>query len=451
MSLGKRNTHKQQDLFVATDQLPNPPSHAFYSRLNQLLAEHQFDSFAEELAAPYYAINRGRHGIPPGIYFRMLLVGYFEGIDSQRGIAWRCADSFSLKTFLGYNLVEKTPDHSSLTRIRERLPITVHEELFTFVLRIANEHLAVLATDVGVDSTYIEANASMKCIIRKTTGDDWKEYLRKLMIEAGEIGEDDRPSDGELRAFDQRRAKHGEKKVSNDEWESRTDPDSRIVKMKDGTTHLGYKVEHVVDLDTEVILHAGVYLGTDHDTDTLVESVISAQEYLDDAKTGSEIMSVAADNGYYEGEVLTLLDLMEILACVAEKHKPKKLSPDTDHFRSRSLNRLEGQSGKGRQKQRLRSEKVERSFAHTCETGGARRSHLRGLVKIQKRYTIHAAARNLGLVMRELIGRGTPRGLAAIWGRFCAKIASSFASCARYLYSIVQRAIIRWNWLPLSA
>ena len=418
MSLGRRKSQRQQELFVPTQELPKTPRHVFYERLNRLLAEHNFDAFLEELCSPYYTAVSGRPGVPPGVYFRMLLIGYFEGLDSQRGIAWRCADSFSLREFLGFKITESTPDHSSLTRIRKRLPLSVHNQVFTFVLKIASEELSLTGLDIGVDSTMIEANAAMKSIVRKETGEDWKEYLKRLMIETGEIEEDDKPTDEDLRRFDRKRSKDGEKKVSNTDWESPTDPDSRIVKMKDGRTHLGYKLEHVIDLETELILQAGVHHGTDHDTQTLVGNVVSAQVNLDEADTDAEIMNVVADKGYYKAEVLTQLQWMELTAHIPEKSNATKLSRSAPHYWSRLMNRLETRSRRGRKKQRLRSERVERSFAHCCETGGARRSHLRGLEEIRKRYSIHAAARNLSLVLRKLLGAGTPRGLMGLWRRF---------------------------------
>ncbi|WP_339613766.1 transposase, partial [uncultured Rubinisphaera sp.] len=232
-----------------------------------------------------------------------------------------------------------------------------------------------------------------------------------------EIEEDDEPNDEDLRRFDRKRSKKGEKNVSNTDWESPTDPDSRIVKMKDGRTHLGYKIEHVVDLETELILHAGVHHGIDHDTQTVVGNVVSAQVNLDEAETDAEIMNIVADKGYYKAEVLTQLQWMDLSAHIPEKSNAAKLSRSDPHYWSRLINRLETRSRRGRKKQRLRSERVERSFAHSCETGGARRSHLRGLGEIRKRYSIHAAARNLSLVLRKLLGAGTPRGFMGLWRR----------------------------------
>ena len=202
----------------------------------------------------------------------MLLVGYFEGIDSQRGIAWRCADSLSLRAFLGTPLDEATPDHSSLTKIRQRLPREVHEQVFAFVLTLAHDQGLLDGRTVGVDATYLEANAAMKAIVRKDTGEDYQEYLKRLLAEQGV----ESPTAEEVRRFDRNRPKKG----SNKEWESATDPDSRIAKMKDGTTHLAYKAEHVVDLDSEFVLAASVYTADQSDPGTLVDSLLQAQTNL---------------------------------------------------------------------------------------------------------------------------------------------------------------------------
>ena len=231
MALGRRNG-EQQDQWVSTCDLPQSPGHPFYVKLNGLLDEAGFDRFVEDLCRPYYAKRLGRPGIPPGVYFRMLFIGYLEGLSSQRGIAWRCNDSRSLRSFLGYAVTEPTPDHSSLSVIRVRLPLEVHEAVFTFVLSIANLKKLLKGNTVAVDSTLIEADAAMKSIVRRDTGDDWKEYVRNLMAEEGI--ED--PTDEDIRKFDKKR----KKKVSNKEWMSPNDPDARIAKMKDGRTHTAY-------------------------------------------------------------------------------------------------------------------------------------------------------------------------------------------------------------------
>ncbi|MCX7700469.1 MAG: transposase [Gemmataceae bacterium] len=250
MALGKRK-NEQQGLWVATTELPKSPGHPFYKKLNELLAEAGFDAWIEKLCQPYYAETMGRPSIPPGVYFRMILVGYFEGIGSQRGIAWRCSDSRSLAEFLGVPIDKTTPDHSSMTRVHQRLPLEIHEQVFVFVLKIATEKKLLKGKTAAVDSTTLEANAAMKSIVRKDTEEDWKTYLTRLAKGEGI----ENPTAEDLRRFDRNRP---DKKVGNDEWESPSDPDSRIARMKDGTTHLAYKAEHVVDVDSDLLLAARV-------------------------------------------------------------------------------------------------------------------------------------------------------------------------------------------------
>lgn len=413
MALGKREQSRQQEFWLPVQNLSTGPGHVFYDKLNQVLAQAGFDKILEELCKPFYA-SSGRSSIPPGVYFRMLLVGYFEGIDSQRGIAWRCEDSLSLRRFLGIPLGKETPDHSSLTRIRDRLPLEIHEQVFQQVLSIIEEQGLLRLKAVGVDSTLLEANAAMKTIVRKDTGEDWKAYLKRLMQEAGLIQEGDEPSDEELRKFDKARSKQGKKKVSNEEWESPTDPDSRIVKMKDGRTHLGYKAEHVVDLENEIILSATVHHGTDSDASTLQESVVNAQRNVILAGSPEEIAEVAADKGYHKNETITQVAQSGIRTYIPEPDSPhnRKWTDKPDEVQQAVINNRRRMSrAKGKTLQRQRSEKVERSFAHVCETGGARRTWLRSLEKINKRYQIVAAARNLGLLMLKLFGIGKPRSL----------------------------------------
>ena len=300
MSLGKRK-HEQQAAWVATTDLPKSPGHPFYHRLNQILAEAGFDAWLEQLCHPYYADQKGRPSIPPGTYFRMILIGYFEGLASQRGIAWRCCDSRSLAEFLGYSPAEETPDHSSLTRIHQRLPQEVHAAMFHFVLQLAAEKQLLDGKTVAVDSTMLEANAAMKSIERKDTGEDWKEYLRRLAAEAGI----ENPTEEDLRRFDKKRT---DKKVSNDDWQSPSDPDSRIARMKDGRTHLAYKAEHVVDLKTDLVLAAVVYEAHRGDAETLAESVVQAQLNIIEADSPANIRDAVADKGYHSADTLALLN-----------------------------------------------------------------------------------------------------------------------------------------------
>jgi hypothetical protein len=406
MALGKRQP-KQPALWIATPDLPAAPGHPFYQKLNALLEEAGFDRFVEERCRPYYADGVGRPGIPPGVYFRMLFVGYFEGLDSQRGIAWRCADSRSLQAFLGYLPQEATPDHSSLTKVRQRLPEAVHEAVFAFVLGIADAQGLLRGKTVAVDATTLEANAAMKAIRRKDSGDDWKEYLRKLAAEAGL--ED--PTDEELRRFDRQRP---DKKVSNQEWAAPTDPDSRIAKMKDGTTHLAYKAEHVVDLGSNLVLAAEVYHADQADSSTVRDSVLSAQIHLARAGSAAAIAEVVADKGYHKVQTLADCADLGLRTYIPEPQRTQrrvwrdKPAGWEAAFRG-NRRRVRGARSKRLQKQR--SEYVERTFAHVCETGGARRSWLRGLVDVSKRYLMQVAGHNLGILMRRLFGVGTPRSL----------------------------------------
>lgn len=421
MAQGRRQEVRQQEMWVATTELPKSEGHVFYRKLNDLLAKAGFDPFVENLCKPHYHATIGRPGIPVGVYFRMLLVGYFEGLGSQRGIAWRCADSLSLRAFLGVPLTEETPDHSSLTRVRDRLPLEVHSEVFRFVLKAADEYGLLKGKTVAVDSTTLEANAAMKTIIRRDTGEDWNAYLRRLMLEEGLIEKGDEPTDEELRRFDKKRKN---KKVSNDEWVSKTDPESRIAKMKDGRTHLAYKAEHVIDLETELVLAAEIYEGTKADTETLVDSVLEAQQHLDKADIPAQIEQAVADKGYHAAQSLELADDLNLRTYIPEpQYTHERTWTDKPEAYQRVVynNRRRTRTAKSRRLQRQRSEKVERSFAHVCETGGARRTWLRGLDKVRKRYLVSAVARNLGLLMRALCGIGTPRSLQAEGG-LCALI-----------------------------
>jgi transposase len=412
MALGKRKSEQQEDLFIMADRMPRSPGHVFYQKVNRLLAEGGFDRWVEDLCEPFYAEHHGRPGIPPGVYFRMLLVGYFEGIGSQRGIAWRCADSLSLREFLGIPMGEDSPDHSSLSVIRNRLPLEVHREVFVWFLRLAQDKKLLKGKTVAVDSTTLEANAAMKSIVRRDTGEDWNEYLTRLMQEEGAIEEDEKPSDEELRRFDKQRKN---KTVSNEEWSSETDPDARITRMKDGTTHLAYKAEHVVDLESEIIVAAEVYHADQGDTHTLEDSVNHAQTNQREAGSDAQIVDVAADKGYHGAETLTeIREHTPYRTYIPEperKHDYRWTDKPPEQKEAVYANRRRTRGERGKSLQRLRSELAERSFAHVCETGGARRTWLRNIEKVRKRYLLSAAAHNLGRIMRELFGMGTPRGL----------------------------------------
>jgi len=413
MAMGKRK-RRQESLFVMTEDLPRSDGHPFYQQLNALLAEADFDRWIEGRCQPFYEQRetRGKPSIPPGVYFRMLLVGYFEGIDSQRGIAWRCSDSLSLRAFLGVPLEQATPDHSTMSVTRKRLGSEVFDEVFRFVLKIAEEKRLLAGKTVGVDSTTLEANAAMKSIVRRDTGEDWRQYVLRLMREDGTIEPEEVPSDDELRRYDKKR----KKTVSNDDWVSTSDPDARITKMKDGRTHLAYKAEHVVDLESEILLAAEIRPADHADSHTLVDSVIEAKINLEAAGSEVRIEEVAADKGYHANATLELADHLDLRTYIPEpQQKDQRVWTNKPAGFRRAVinNRRRMSRAKGKGLGRLRSERVERSFAHVCDTGGMRRSWLRGLEDVTKRYRLAAAAHNLGRIMRLLFGIGKPRVLQA--------------------------------------
>jgi transposase len=412
MGMGKRKP-LQETLFISQNDLPRSAGHPFYAKLNELLEEAGFDRWLEKRCVQYYAQEetRGQPSIPPGVYFRMLMVGYFEGIGSQRGIAWRCGDSLSLRQFLGIPIGKQTPDHSTLTNTRKRLPQEVFEEVFQFVLGMAVAKDLVSGKTVGVDSTMLEANAAMKSILRRDSCEDWKEYVTRLMREEGVIAAAKEPSDEDVRRYDKTRKN---KKVSNEEWFSPNDPDSRITQMKDGRTHLAYKAEHVVDLKSDVVLAAEV-LPADHgDTQTMVDSVMQAQVNLKEAGSKQQIEEVAADKGYHAASTLELCDALAMRTYIPEprrKYVSRWRGKPAAFQRTVYGNRRRMRRAKGRQLQRWRSELCERTFAHICDSGDMRRTWLGKLVNVSKRYLIAAAAHNLGRLLRKLFGIGKPKSL----------------------------------------
>jgi len=412
MAMGKRK-RRQDALFVASEDLARSPGHPFYRKLNELLAEAEFDRWIERRCERYYETEekRGQPSIPPGVCFRMLLIGYFEGLDSQRGIAWRCADSRSLAQFLGYGPAEATPDHSTLTNTRQRLPPEVFDEVFQFVLKIAAARKLIDGKTVGVDSTTLEANAAMKSIVRRDTGEDWKQYVTRLMREEGVIEKEHEPTDEEIRRYDKGRKN---KKVSNEDWVSPTDAEARITQLKDGRTHLAYKAEHVVDLKTDLVLAAEIRPGDAADTATLCDSVLKAQENLQGAKLETEIEEVAADKGYHSNEMLEQCDALRLRTYIPEpklKHERTWTDKPVEFQRAVYNNRRRMKRAKGKRLGRLRSERVERSFAHVCDSGGMRRSWLKGVVDVTKRYLMAVAGHNLGRILRKLFGIGKPKTL----------------------------------------
>ena len=445
MAWGRRKRN-QQDLWVATCDLPKSPGHPFYSKLNGLPGEAEFDEFVENLCRPYYSDGRGRPSIPPGTYFRMLFVGFFEGLDSQRAIAWRCSDSRSLQSFLGLDITRPTPDHSTLTVIRQRLPLEVHESVFTFVLSIAKVKKLLKGKSVAIDSTLIEADAAMKSIVRRDTGDDWKAYVRKLMAEEGI----DDPTDEDIRKFDKKR----KKKVSNKEWMSPTDSDARIAKMKDGRTHMAYKAEHAIDLDTDIVLAAGVHRADESDTATFTETLIKAQAHTILAGSESQIKDAVADKGYHGTDHLAWCESFGIRSYIPEREsrwRRKWIDKPSAHQHAVYGNRRRVKGSRGKRLGKLRSEYVERSFARVCRTGGARRSWLHGLEDVSKRYLMYVAGKNLGVIMRALFGIGKPKTLQTEGGGGFSLIGAKTAAIGNVFRPMGRVVTHRIQWLGFSA
>jgi hypothetical protein len=335
----------------------------------------------------------------------MLLVGYFEGLDAQRAIAWRCSDSLALREFLGVGVTKPVPEHSSLTVTRQRLPLAVHEAVFGRILELAATKGLLRGKTVAVDATTLEANAAMKSIVRRDTGKSWRQYIRQLAVDEGV----EAPTDEDARRLDRRR----KKRVSNDDWQSRSDPESRITKMKDGRTHLAYKAEHVIDLESEVIVAAQIYPGDAGDAATLEASLQQAEAYGDQLSVPIVIEDVVGDKGYHAAATLAACAAVGLRTYIPERECGRRRWDDKPVAWELAVrdNRRRVRGARSRRLQRLRSERSERSFAHTCGSGNQRRTWLRGIENVQKRYLLTAAARNLGLVMRHLFGIGTPRTL----------------------------------------
>jgi transposase len=420
MSMGRRKTERQAELWVATNEIPPAPGHPFYRKLNQLLAggvegpegRVSFDSFVEGLCRGFYADVLGRPSIPPGVYFRMLLIGYFEGIDSERGIAWRCDDSRTLRDFLGYDIKKSTPDHTSLCKVRQRIDLETHREVFAWVLKVLGEKGLLKGKTLGVDATTLEANAAMRSIIRRETGDSYEEFLTKLAQASGIAT----PTREDLAMIDKKR----KNKASNDDWFNPNDSDAKIAKMKDGRTHMAHKAEHAVDLDTGAIVAVTLQGADQGDTTTLwntiEESVENLREVADAPNApqclqGDMMRQVVADKGYHSNDTLQTLAEAEVRTYISEPDRGRRRwqdRPEAQQAVYGNRRRIHGEHGK--QLLRRRGELLERSFAHAYETGGMRRVYLRGRENVLKRVLIHVGALNLSLVMRQHTGKGTPRG-----------------------------------------
>ena len=406
-------------MWIAHTELASAPGYPFYDKLSELLDAEGFDSFVEGVSAKFYAEKFGRPSLLPGIYFRSLLIGYFEGIEAERGIAWRVADSLGLRRFLGIALTEATPDHSTLSRTRRLIDLEAHQQVFAWVLSLLADRGLLQGKRVGIDATTLEANAAMKSIVRRDTGESYNEFLTGLAKASGI----ETPTREDLARLDRKR----EKRTSNKEWMSPRDEDARIAKMKDGSTHLAHKAEHAVDMESGAVVAVTLQAADLGDTttvhQTLAEAGLAVAELVgrevelrpeEDPKVNvNGIEELVADKGYHSGAVLEQVKELEVSTYIPERKQAGKRNWDDKQSEQQAVeanqSRVTGDYGK--QLLRRRGELVERSFAHCYETGGMRRCTLRGQDNILKRLLIHIGAFNLSLVLRKMLGAGTPREL----------------------------------------
>jgi transposase len=412
MAMGRLSNRRPAERLVSRLAVTMAPRHRFYDDCNEVLATAEFDAFVEMLCQDFYKDDVGRPSIPPGRYFRMLFVGQYEGLDSEREIAWRCADSLSLHRFLLLREGERCPDHSTLSVTRSRLPLEVHQQVFDFILEVADKHGLVRGRRLGIDASTMEANAALRKLVRRDTGEDYREMLRRLAQDSGI----ETPTTEQLIRFD--RTRKG-KSLSNADWTSPTDADARIAKMKDGSTHLAYKPEHAVDLDTGIVTAAVIQPADRGDTATLpttLEAAAAALATVGKEPTPEAPAEAVADKGYHSREGLQGLADGPWTSRIAEPERPDFSRWHGDEGARRAVYNNRGRllSGVARQAFRLRAEKVERTFVHVLDQGGMRRTWLRGRDNVQKRYSIHLAAYNLGMVMRHRFGAGTPRQAAVV-------------------------------------
>src|SRR5438309_1681712 len=407
MAMGKRRS-EQAPMWIPTTDLPVSPGHPFYARLNAILDEAGFDRFAEEQCRQFYAPVMGRPGLPPGRYFRLLLVGYFEGLDSERGIAWRAADSLAVRNFVGLGLDTVAPDHSTISRTRRLIALETHRAVFTWVQDQLAAAGLLKGRTVAIDATTVEANAAMRSIVRRDTGETYQEFLTRLAAESGIKT----PTREALARLDRRR----KKRTSNKDWQNPFDPDAKITKMKDGRTHLAHKAEHAIDLDSGAMVAVTLQGADVGDTTSLGETAIAAAEQVEAAHTASPtpaaLTELIADKGYHSNQTMIELHAVGVRSYIAEPERGRRNWTKTPEAQAPVYgNRRRVGGERGRRLMRRRGQYVERSFAHVYDTGGMRRTYLRGHGNILKRLLVHAGAFNLGLLMRQTFGRGTPRGL----------------------------------------
>ena len=425
--MGTRKT-EQPPLWVATADLPSSPGHPFYAKLSAILETEGFDRFAEDQCRRFYAPTMGRPSLEPGRYFRLLLVGYFEGLDAERGIAWRAADSLAVRRFVRLGIEEAAPDHSTISRTRRLIDVDTHRAIFTWVQQQLVAGGLLKGRTIAIDATTLEANAAMRSIVRRDTGESYQAFLTRLAETSGIKT----PTREVLARLDRKR----KKKTSNKDWTNPHDPDAKVTKMKDGRTHLAHKAEHAVDLETGAIVAVTLQGADEGDTTTIRETATAAAEQVEDAQADVDepqaLEEIIGDKGYHSNQSMVDLEAVGIRSYIAEPDRGRRdwsKEPEAQAPVYRNRRRMRGP--RGRRLMRQRGERIERSFAHLYDTGGMRRTHLRGHENILKRLLIHAGGFNLGLLIRSILGVGTPRGLQ---GRLAAVLAvvSTLIAVARH-------------------
>ena len=401
----------QSEFWIPADQVVSSAKSGFYAKLEETLESFGFATKVRALCAPAYDKSGvGRPGIDPVVYLKMIMVGFFEDLPSERAIAARCADSMSIRAFLKYELNEKTPEHSSFTVIRQRLGLEIYERIFTLTLRALREHGLLRGKNLGIDSSVIEANASLRALVHRNTEEHYWDYVKRLAAESGIDPEDT----AAVRKFDRHRPGKG----SNQEWQNPHDPDAKIGRTKDGATDMIYKPEAVVDLDTGAIVQAQVHPGDQADHKEMATRVLEAQQNINEA-AGEKldtltVNSVTSDKGYYAVKELQALqqeDIRTVIADPIDNRRLDKLEPDEK--KAVQAARRSTKSTSGKDLLRRRGMHIERSFAHILDCGGMRRTTLRGWENLNKRFKLAATIYNLSQLMRKLIGIGTPKQLAA--------------------------------------
>ena len=410
MFIEKKKT-VQPEFWIAADQVVGAAGSGFYAKLEETLESFGFAAKVRALCASAYDQSGvGRPGIDPVVYLKMIMVGFFEDLPSERAIAARCADSMSIRAFLNYELDEKTPDHSSFTVIRQRLSLDVYERIFNLALQALREHGLLRGKNLGIDSSVIEANASLRALVHRNTEEQYWDYVKRLAAESG-IDPDDAAA---VRKFDRHRPGKG----SNQEWVNPNDPDAKIGRTKDGATDMIYKPEAVVDLDTGAIVQAQVHPGDQVDHKEMATRVLEAQQNINQA-AGEKldtltVNTVTSDKGYYAVTELQALQQEDIRTVIADPIDNRRLDKlETDQKKAVQAARRSVKSKSGKDLLRRRGMHIERSFAHILDCGGMRRTTLRGWENLNKRFKLAAAFYNLSQLMRKLFGIGTPKQLAA--------------------------------------